>query len=253
MEQKTTAQQFKPVSPRKIYQHILEQFVHLVSTGAIKPGDKIPSERELAETLAVSRPSVREALRVLEVIGLVDIHSGGGAYLKELELGPFISIIAPLLFSRHAFDQELLEFRELIEIRAIELLVNPLSPEALQPMEKAIEEMTEAVEVGDVERGALADIEFHRSLLLASESYILQKVLDLVVSLFEHAVRGGRSLVLEKREDSRQLLHDHQQILVALRSGDMDRAKQLLTGHLEMVSSLMKANQELYLNNFYSH
>jgi GntR family transcriptional repressor for pyruvate dehydrogenase complex len=238
MEQKNTIDRFKPISTRKIYQHILEQFVALVSVGVLTPGDKIPSERELAESLQVSRPSVREALRVLEIIGLVDVHPGGGAYLKELELGPFISIVAPLLFSRDSFDLELLELRELIELRAVELLPDPLPSEALLGLESAIVEMREALRVGDPERGALADIEFHRSLLLASESYILQKVLDLIVTLFEHAVRGGRSMVLEKQEDAQELLQDHERMYEALRINDLQKAKELLGMHLRMVRRL---------------
>ena len=240
MEEHKSNTSFKPIATRKIYQYILEQFVHLVSTGVLKPGDKIPSERELAESFKVSRPSVREALRVLEIIGLIDIQPGGGAYLKEMELGPFISVVAPLMFSRDRFDLELLEFRELIEIRAIELLPNPLSAEALEPMGRAIGEMRRALQDNDVEAGALADIQFHRSLLLASNSFILQKVLELVVSLFEHAVRGGRSVVLEKQEDAAQLLHDHERIYRELASGNTDQAKKLLSSHLMMVRRYLR-------------
>src|SRR3989339_351224 len=109
MEEHKSNPSFKPIATRKIYQYILEQFVHLVSTGVLKPGDKIPSERELAESFKVSRPSVREAL---------------------------------------------------------------------QPMGRAIGEMRRALLDNDVEAGALADIQFHRSLLLASNSFILQKVLE---------------------------------------------------------------------------
>lgn len=238
MKERDTNTGFKPIAPRKIYQYILEQFVHLVSTGALQPGDKIPSERELAESFAVSRPSVREALRVLEIIGLIDIQPGGGAYLKEMELGPFISVVAPLLFSREQFDIELLELRELIEIRAIELLPAKMSQEALEPLALAITEMRRALQEDDTEAGALADIEFHRSLLLASESFILQKVLELIVSLFEHAVRGGRSLVLEKHEDAAQLLADHEGIYQALLDNNNVLAKTLLASHLQMVKVL---------------
>lgn len=229
---------FKPIATRKIYQYILEQFVGLVSTGALKPGDKIPSERELAESFQVSRPSVREALRVLEIIGLIDIQPGGGAYLKEMELGPFISVVAPLLFSRERFDLELLEFRELIENRAVELIPMPVPQQALEPMERAIGSMERALQLQDPEAGALADIEFHRSLLLASDSFILQKVLELVVSLFEHAIRGGRAVVLEKHEDAQQLLQDHRDIYRALAQADHETAKRLLAQHFRMIRGL---------------
>jgi GntR family transcriptional repressor for pyruvate dehydrogenase complex len=238
MNSKSNPVQFKPVAQRKIYQSILEQFVRMVSSGELKPGDKIPSERELAVAFNVSRPSVREALRVLEIIGLIDVQSGGGAYLKEMELGPFISVVAPLLFSRDNFDLELLEFRETIEVRATELLAHTMTETDLNHMKTALEAMEQAVAMNDPETGAMADIAFHRSLLEASRSYILQKVMELVVSLFEHAVRGGRSIVLERHEDARQLYIDHLNIYTALYERDFSKAKALVTSHLQMVRQL---------------
>ncbi|MFA6840662.1 MAG: FadR/GntR family transcriptional regulator [Sphaerochaetaceae bacterium] len=229
---------FKPVATRKIYQYILEQFVNLVSTGVLKPGDKIPSERELAEIFSVSRPSVREALRVLEIIGLIDIQPGGGAYLKEMELGPFLSVIAPLLFSHENFELELLELRELVEMRAAELLPQTLTEEMLVPMRAALSDMRKALEENDKEAGALADIAFHRALVLMSDSFILQKTLELIVSLFEHSVRGGRSVVLERHEDAEQLMKEHQAIYDALLSNDREKARGLLGSHLQMVRNL---------------
>lgn len=238
MEEHAGSPIFKPISTRKVYQHILGQFVAMVCDGTLKAGDKLPSERELAETMKVSRPSVREALRVLEVIGLVDIHPGGGAKLKELELTPFISIIAPLLFNRSNFDLELLELRELIETRAMELVEPPLASEDLARIAGAVQDMEKALETNDAESGALADIAFHRALLEASRSYVLQKVLEVVVGLFEHSVRGGRALVLERYEDARQLWEDHRNIHQALISGDIIQARKRVKDHLLMVRQL---------------
>lgn len=238
MSDQTHDMRFKPVAPRKIYQDILEQFVLLVSTGQLKAGDKIPSERELAIAFKVSRPSVREALRVLEIIGLVEIQGGGGAYLRDLQLGPFISVIAPLLFSREHFDMELLDFRELIEVKAIELLAGNLSEADLRELRESLQLMERALENNDPEAGAEADIAFHRTLVHGSRSYLLCKVLELVVALFEHAVRGGRSIVLEKHEDARQLYMDHLRIYEALQNYDFDKAKELIISHLHMVRQL---------------
>ncbi|NBK26344.1 MAG: FadR family transcriptional regulator, partial [Spirochaetia bacterium] len=232
MEEYSLSPIFKPVATRKVYQHILGQFVAMVCSGSLKAGDKLPSERELAETMKVSRPSVREALRVLEVIGLVDIHPGGGARLQELELTPFISIIAPLLFTRTNFELELLELRELIETRAMELVQAPLAADDLCRISQAVQEMEAALETNDTEAGALSDIAFHRALLQASRSYVLQKVLEVIVGLFEHSVRGGRALVLERHEDARQLCEDHRNIQQALITGDMAQARKQVKEHL---------------------
>lgn len=241
MEPSTPPSEFKPIVPRKIYQEILGQFVSLVVDGSIKPGDRIPSERDLAEAFHVSRPSVREALRVLEIIGLIDIQSGDGAYLKELSITPFISLVAPLLLKRENFDLELLELRELIEIRAMELVADRNECPNLDEIASSLKAMERALRRGDTEAGAIADIAFHRSLLSASGSHILQKVLEVVVTLFEHAVRGGRSVVLERHEDAAHLYEDHRSIYEALASRRYAEAKDLVRSHLAMVRELYAA------------
>ena len=133
---------------------------------------------------------------------------------------------------------ELLDFRELIEVKAIELLAGNLSDADLLELRDSLELMELALENNDPDAGAEADIAFHRTLVHGSRSYLLCKVLELVVALFEHAVRGGRSIVLEKHEDARQLYMDHLRIYEALQNYDFDKAKELIISHLHMVRQL---------------
>ena len=75
---------FQPIKPKKISEEIVEQIKHLISSGDLKPGERIPSERELATMLGVSRPSVREAIMVLEAMGFLESRQGGGTYVRSL-------------------------------------------------------------------------------------------------------------------------------------------------------------------------
>jgi GntR family transcriptional regulator, transcriptional repressor for pyruvate dehydrogenase complex len=231
---------FKPVVTKKIYQEILEQFVEMIIAGKLVTGQKLPSERELVEIFNVSRPSIREALRVLEIIGLVEIQSGGGAYLTELNIAPFINLISPLLFHKKDFHLELFDLRELIERRALDLLGGRIEDAYLVQFGEIIERMREALATDDPEMGAEADIAFHKTLVLASGSYILQKTLDLVVTLLEHSIRGSRTLVLQNEEDAVQLYEDHQAIYLALKAEKMAEAARLVKAHLEMVRRLYR-------------
>jgi GntR family transcriptional regulator, transcriptional repressor for pyruvate dehydrogenase complex len=233
---------FRPVVPKKIYQEILEQFVAMVINGRLVPGQKLPSERELVELFNVSRPSVREALRVLEVIGLVEVQPGGGAYLTELNIAPFINLISPLLFIKQDFHLELFDLRELIELRAVELLGERVSEEHLNQLHAIIKEMRRALDEDDPEAGAQADIAFHKTLVLASGSYILHKTLEVVVTLLEHSIRGSRSLVLQKTEDSSELFEEHRAMYEALAAGEITRARTLAKSHLQMVRRLYREN-----------
>jgi len=77
---------FRPIKTRKIYEEIVEQLKDMLSRGELRPGDRLPSEREMAESLGVSRASVREALTALEAIGILDIRPGEGTYVKQTSI-----------------------------------------------------------------------------------------------------------------------------------------------------------------------
>ncbi|MGD9343686.1 MAG: GntR family transcriptional regulator, partial [Desulfuromonadales bacterium] len=102
----------EPIRPKKISEEIVSQIKQLISKGDLKPGDRIPSERELATMLGVSRPSVREAIMVLEAMGFVESRQGGGTYVKALTEASIMNPLAKLVEKR---DPELL--RSLAEVR----------------------------------------------------------------------------------------------------------------------------------------
>ena len=88
---------FKPIQQQKIYEKIVDQIRSMVSSGMLKPGDKLPAERVLAESLNVSRASVREALSALQLMGLVEIKPGEGTFIKQMDIDSIIQPLAMLL------------------------------------------------------------------------------------------------------------------------------------------------------------
>jgi len=110
-----------PISMKRIYQSIIGQFIDLIKDGKLKVGDKLPPERTLAEMFNVSRASIREAFSAMEIIGLIEVRPGEGSFVTDLNIGPFISTISPLLVSSESMDADLLDFRKLIEMEAVRL------------------------------------------------------------------------------------------------------------------------------------
>ena len=110
-----------PISTKRIYQSVIEQFIGLITGGKLKIGDKLPPERELAERFNVSRASIREAFRAMEIIGIIEVRPGGGSYVTELNIANFMSTIAPLFMRTNDTEQDLLEFRRLLETEAVRL------------------------------------------------------------------------------------------------------------------------------------
>lgn len=110
-----------PINTKKIYQYIIEQFVDMIKEGKLKSGERLPPERTLAEMFNVSRASIREALRAMEIIGLLEVRQGEGSYITDLNIAPFINTIAPLFIKNESLETDLLDFRKLLEIEAVKL------------------------------------------------------------------------------------------------------------------------------------
>ncbi len=232
----------KPITTKRIYQEIIGSFVDFIANEEIQIGDKLPSERELSERFGVSRPSVREALRVMQTIGLVDIKAGGGAYLTEFNLGPFLDLLAPLFLKRKNFGLELLELRRVLEVRAAELAAEQIGTADLAVLERILADMEKAA-ADDYNEGVRWDIAFHTKLFECTDNIVLIKGSELVNTLMEISIADARKLVLEHAETPTRLYGEHLAIFRAVASKDPQKAAEAMKTHLEMVR---KAYAEYY-------
>lgn len=224
----------EPITTKRIYQEIIGKFVEFIANDEIQVGDKLPSERELCERFQVSRPSVREALRVMQTIGLVDIRAGGGAYLTEFNLGPFLDLLAPLFLKRKNFGLELLEVRQILEVRAAELAAEQSDTTAVRKLSSILRGMEDA-DSKDYEEGVKWDVAFHKALFECTNNIVLIKGSELVNSLIEISITDARKLVLEHAETPDQLYEEHKTILAAIREQAPEKASEAMKRHLEMV------------------
>jgi GntR family transcriptional repressor for pyruvate dehydrogenase complex len=231
----------KAIIPKKIYQSIIEQFMIMLKDDKIKVGEKLPSERHLAERFKVSRPSVREALRAMEMIGLIEIRPGDGVIVTDINIAPFINAISPLFMKRKNFELELLELRRMFEVRAVELVSRNITVKKAALLLVPIEKMKKALENGNPEVGAEGDIEFHETIFAITDNYVLQKAAECVVTILEMSVKFTRSLMLEEEENSRKLLQQHIKIFDAIKQGKPQAARKAIEEHLDFVGE------------FYSH
>jgi GntR family transcriptional regulator, transcriptional repressor for pyruvate dehydrogenase complex len=227
-------QQFEPRGT--VGQILLRQFVGLLRDGRLRPGDKLPPERELATMLGISRPSVRQALSALGLIGIIESRQGSGTYVAEnlarLPLEPFIY---RLLLNQGSFD-ELMEVRRLIEPAVTGLAAERATQEGVEGIERAFKRYQAAVSSDDgVDAEAESGTEFHRALAVAAGNSTLVALLDGLRDLIGAA---GRLLGSEERGAS---LAAHRQIYKAVLKRDGPRAEQLMREHLDDVSKRLRA------------
>jgi len=199
----------------------------------LKPGDKLPSERELAEMLGVSRSSIRDAIRGLELAGLVEPRQGAGTIVREISTGSVVNPFASALERKKELVSELLDFRKMLEPPLAARAATHASVEEISEMEEILRRQEEKQRAG--EAAVAEDAEFHYSVALASDNSVVIKVLDILMDLLRDT--RERSLQVEGR--GQRSLAGHRRILAAIRSHDAEAAKAAMRRHIEDVEEIV--------------
>ncbi|MGI6777044.1 MAG: FadR/GntR family transcriptional regulator [Acetivibrionales bacterium] len=227
-----------PINMKRIYQSIVEQFVELIKEGKLKIGEKLPPERTLAKMFKVSRASIREAFSAMEIIGLIEVHPGEGTFVRNLNIAPFINTIAPLFVRNESMEDELLEFRKMLELEAVKLAAGKAGSSHISVMEEPIDLMRVAIEKNDTIMGIEADIQFHKTLFSLSNNYILSKSAECISCLLESSVKFNREKILKYSENYRLLYEQHIQIYEAIKNSDVQCAIETMGNHLDFVKRI---------------
>lgn len=212
---------FQRVRPVRLYERIVEQIESALASGELKPGQRLPSERELVTQFGVSRATVREALRVLESNGVVRSRPGDphGSELLAFSPRALAKQMTRLAQVDHVSLAELISFRMILDSSANMLAARLHSPEELGAIDGTIADMRAAVDAGYDEFGR-ADIAFHDAIARASRNSLIQVcnqvVRDVVLSLISDKIRKAPN----SRELMLQSLHHHEIVLDAIRKGD---------------------------------
>ena len=231
---------FKPIKTKKIYEEIVEQIRELITAKKLNPGDKLLSERELAELLKVSRASVREAFSALEIMGLLEIKPGEGTFIRQTSVDSIIQPLALVLMMEHDSIFELLEMRMILEVESAALAAVRKTPDELQEMEEALAQMEKHVDEKNL--GAKADIKFHYAVANATHNRLLLRLMNTISDSIEHSVQVNRQKLYESPETPKRLVQEHQAIYQAIKSGDEKQAREAMYKHLDgVVAQLSKA------------
>ncbi|MGI6161419.1 MAG: FadR/GntR family transcriptional regulator [Christensenellales bacterium] len=216
----------EPLKKTRLYEEIIKQLMELIKNGSLKPGDRLPPERQLAEQLNVSRTAIREALRSLETMGLIESKVGGGTFVKAITLDNIIDPFSAMLMQDKTLIRELIEVRRLLEGEIARLAANRVTDEKVEHISQAIEAMKKDIESGGT--GLTGENEFHNALAMASENGAMIKILAMCRELLSKT----REATLSIPGQPEKSISDHQAILNAVKCGDGDKAKYLMKVHL---------------------
>jgi GntR family transcriptional repressor for pyruvate dehydrogenase complex len=223
---------FEVVRRNKVYEEVAKQIERLILK-KLKPGDKLPSERELAEMLQVSRSSIRDAIRGLELMGLVEPRQGAGTIVRELSAESLVNPFANALKRRQELVSELLDFRKMLEPPLAARAATRASADEISEMEEILQRQEEKQGHGDA---AIAeDAEFHYNVALASGNSVVLKVLDILMDL----LRETRERSLQVGGRPQKSLAGHRRILAAIKRHDAEGAKAAMRRHIEDIEEIV--------------
>ena len=231
----------EPIEKNTVTELVARRLVAQLSSGALKPGDKLPGERELARQLNVGRTTVREALKLLTLSGLLDARRGDGTYVRR-EFGDFLSqqIKWPVLLSVDDLDM-IVEVREGLEVKAVRMAAQRATPEDIERI-GVFKQLLE-IEGRDVERETDLDLEFHHAIASASQNSLLCR---LMISLHD-ILREYIALSNQTTDRLETTVAEHQAIYDAIVARDSDAAEEAMIKHLAMSKSwILKASKGIH-------
>lgn len=230
---------FEPVHPEKLSTTVVRQIELLILRGILRPGERLPAERELSERLGVSRPSLRDAVAELQAEGLLTTRAGSGIYVAEV-LGSAFSPALTRLFATHdeaVFDY--LSFRRDMEGLAAERAARLGSESDLKVIQTVFEKMEAAhTKRNPDEEGAL-DAQFHTAIIEASHNVVMLHMMRSMYDLLQQGVFYNRQVMFRQRTTRSALLDQHRAINDGLQARDPAAARAAVETHLDYVAQAL--------------
>ncbi len=221
---------FREITPVRLYESVIEQIMDLIKKDKLKPGDKLPPERELAEKLSISRGSLREAFRVLESRGLIKSKPGGGRYIREIINNDHNNTENIVLSLEKSSILELLEAREMFEVKIAEITAQRATLEDIESIEKALNKMNEK-EVLKNDKKTESDTEFHLAIAGASHNFVFVNIIKLHLDLLRDTREKTQQIPGRREERWRE----HRAVLQAIKEHNVKKAGEAMLRHLRNV------------------
>lgn len=227
----------KQIRKKSVPEEIIHELQNLIDAGHLKPGSKLPGERDFAKMLNVSRPSLREALRSLSLIGIIENRHGSGTYLATSATQSPIEPFSIILSIKKGVITEIFEARESLEGTAAELAAQRSTAEDFANMEKALEEMKS--NIGDPVKYSEAELQFHKAVINGGKNRIIADLMDKVYKLLVNT----RNLVRQYSSDPESYLikdlKNHHDIFKYIKDGNKRMARKKMLGHMQILKKLM--------------
>ena len=213
---------FTKITEERAFDGILVQIIENIRRGELKPGDTLPAERVMAESLGVSRPAVREVLRALELMGIVTTVRGGANYITE-NMDQWLSAPLALLFQLN--NSHVQELRSALEQEAALLAAGKCTEKDALDLRSILAQLESSE---DEKARAGLDKELHTKIGRIAGNPMIYNVLDAAAQLTEEIISGTRAYIMQKHNSALEVDEQHRRLVEAIISGDRNQAEKLM-------------------------
>jgi len=220
---------FQPIRTERIYQKIVDQIRTMLTEGVLKPGDRLPSEREIADQMGVSRAAVREAFSALEMTGLIEVRPGEGSFVKSGDILTSFSLLQAMAVDEEQAG-EMFEIRRSLEGESAWLAAQRRTDEDLKNIRHWLEQMGK--DFSHFSHGEVADWEFHLAVAAASHNGLLLKVMHQLADAMRRTVSTARRRLWAIPGMPQRLWEEHAAVYQAIEAQDRNQARKRMAYHV---------------------
>jgi DNA-binding FadR family transcriptional regulator len=236
---------FRAARQNRIFQDVVEQIQEAIIDGQLKVGDRLPPERDLKEMLQTSRSTLREALRVLEQKGLIEIKlgMGGGAVVKKVTSDLVAESLDLLIRSNQVSLQHIAEFRERVEGDVVRLATSRLTKADIDALEKLLDDSRQCLARGvdGVPDFLSADQHIHQYFAKITGNPIY---ISLFKTMHNNIRRYFDELLFKEESEMRENLQDLESVVAAMKKGDADTACKIVRTHVRRFNDYMEIREQ---------
>ena len=225
----------EPIKKTRVAEEIADRVRELILDGTFQPGRALPSERVLAQRFHVSRGSIRDGFRILEMIGLLETRHGQGTFPHELTVDRLVTPLTSVLTYRRDLQEELMDVRRMFEPAVARVAATRVTDEDIQDLRRILDAQRRQIKAG---RSAIReDTAFHAALARATRNHIVERIMETLNDLLVES----RKLTLKQQGRPERSIRGHEAVVAALSRRDADGAARAMHDHIDQIAELFKS------------
>ena len=231
----------KPIKPKRISDQVLDQLRELIFRGKLQPGEKLMTERELAQAMGVSRTTIRDAIQRLVAMGLIIQRQGQGTFVRPYDT-PLETPLAQAMKAHNATIEDLLEVRIGLECNAAALAAQRADEADIEALTQTIQEMEDEITSGRL--GTVADTAFHMAIAYAAKNPLQILIMRNFYDYLFHGIRENLKSLYENPPNIAVIMGQHQSIRDAIASRDPQAAYKAMGAHIKFVMDFFNQQKQ---------